>query len=308
MIDPLVYTEKSHTPFLAYKRYLSTICRVKSWYDTEFWKPNTLGYDNLKTVRRLHRNVQKRMMTDDLVECKRRTDLQSKLAKDGKSLWCPLISSISKDLNNNDTSSSSCPYAIIMTGERKLHLNQFDMSMTQIAFYGIFLLYHKKLGASLATDDDLECYVHLWRYLGYLLGIDDRYNSCKGTYAEVKLRTANVIEYLVKPTLRRANGQWEHMARCASKGVGLIIDGLTFERSLMHLCDVLDFEIPATIARVPMLDVVAFKVEKFVASKMERIPSFGRFLNFIVRWKIKQALNLPVERLKMIRDKCQTIY
>ncbi|XP_026684510.1 uncharacterized protein LOC113470337 [Diaphorina citri] len=57
----LIYTQKSHTPYKAFQRYLSTVLRVKSWFDTEFWNPNELGYKNLKIVRAMHLNVSKKL-------------------------------------------------------------------------------------------------------------------------------------------------------------------------------------------------------------------------------------------------------
>lgn len=53
-------------------------------------------------------------------------------------------------------------------------LNQGEMIATQFAFIGLFILYPKFFGAHYATDEELEAFCHVWRGLGYLLGIDDR--------------------------------------------------------------------------------------------------------------------------------------
>lgn len=44
-----------------YKRYLSTILHVNSWYDDDVFNPDTKGYKSIRQVRSMHRRVQQLM-------------------------------------------------------------------------------------------------------------------------------------------------------------------------------------------------------------------------------------------------------
>ena len=53
------------------------------------------------------------------------------------------------------------------------------MSGTQFAFMGLPLLYPEKFGMAGASDGELEGFVHFWRCIGWMLGLDDRFNFCQ---------------------------------------------------------------------------------------------------------------------------------
>jgi hypothetical protein len=51
-------------------------------------------------------------------------------------------------------------------------INQADMIVTSLAFSYVFLAGHRALGFRFSRDE-VRAYLHLWRYVGYLMGIDD---------------------------------------------------------------------------------------------------------------------------------------
>ena len=60
-------------------------------------------------------------------------------------------------------------------------INQEDMAVTLLAFsfnvlHGIELTLNKPLSATDQSD-----YLHLWRYIGWLMGVEDDRNPCAGT-------------------------------------------------------------------------------------------------------------------------------
>ncbi|KAJ8944699.1 hypothetical protein NQ314_009406 [Rhamnusium bicolor] len=53
-------------------------------------------------------------------------------------------------------------------------ISQKDMALTQFGFMGISLVRSKKVGIHEASDEEWEAFLHVWRVIGYLMGIEDR--------------------------------------------------------------------------------------------------------------------------------------
>nr|CAD7413512.1 unnamed protein product [Timema cristinae] len=51
-------------------------------------------------------------------------------------------------------------------------ISQLDMSLTQFGFMGYGLLYPRKLGLA-GNEDDFEGFIHFWRTIGHVLGIEE---------------------------------------------------------------------------------------------------------------------------------------
>lgn len=60
-LEPLLSTGNSKDIPSLYKRYLSTILHVKSWYTDDVFNPETKGYKSIRQVRAMHRRVQQLM-------------------------------------------------------------------------------------------------------------------------------------------------------------------------------------------------------------------------------------------------------
>ena len=86
----------------------------------------------------------------------------------------------------------------------KKYISQYDMALVQSGFVGAVIMYPRHLGID-CTKEELEDYIHLWRAVGYALGIQDRYNLCDSdnyeeTYNIVKqIETQVVIPLLANP-------------------------------------------------------------------------------------------------------------
>jgi len=60
-------------------------------------------------------------------------------------------------------------------------LSQYDLAQVQIAFSGSILDFFKNELNSPVSDEDSDAWIHLWRYIGFRLGIEDAFNACKST-------------------------------------------------------------------------------------------------------------------------------
>lgn len=57
--------------------------------------------------------------------------------------------------------------------EGKGRLSQATLALTQFGFMGFSLLFPEKFGV-IINDDDLEGFIHFWRTIGHLVGVQDR--------------------------------------------------------------------------------------------------------------------------------------
>lgn len=60
-LEPLLVTGNSKDIPSLYKRYLSTILHVNTWYEDDIFNPDTKGYKSIRQVRSMHKRVQQLM-------------------------------------------------------------------------------------------------------------------------------------------------------------------------------------------------------------------------------------------------------
>lgn len=60
-LKALIITGQSHTPYMGFQRYLSTVQRVISWCEGPPWVKGTTAYKNMRYVCRTHQATRKRM-------------------------------------------------------------------------------------------------------------------------------------------------------------------------------------------------------------------------------------------------------
>lgn len=127
------------------------------------WTEGTRAHKDIQAVRKAHRAIRQKLCEYDDHE---KLDAATKISNP----WCPDRKIILEDF-------SSCPYPIVENGCLHLlikptGLNQSDMAATQFAFMGLILLYPDEFGIHI-SDEDMTAFCHLWRGIGYLLGIED---------------------------------------------------------------------------------------------------------------------------------------
>jgi len=84
------------------------------------------------------------------------------------------------------------------SGDAKLEfLSQTDLSYTLIGFVGPILLRPTMFGVS--ENEDMTGFVHRWRVLGYLHGIEDKYNP----FHESTLLSMAMILYKISTNILR---------------------------------------------------------------------------------------------------------
>ncbi|XP_030377630.1 uncharacterized protein LOC115626405 [Scaptodrosophila lebanonensis] len=96
-------------------------------------------------------------------------------------------------------------------------ITQKDLALTQFGFIGFITVGAHRI--QLYDEDFLEATTHMWRVLGYLLGIKDEYNVCGRNWAESKERLEIVMDRVFAPALEQTNSEFDEMTKA-------LIDGL----------------------------------------------------------------------------------
>lgn len=234
-LDTLIYTRKSDTPYRAYRRYYATSVVIKSWLETDILTPGTRGNENMRKVFRMHRKVHEDLSENPIVD----DGVDPRCAIFGQTWTTATLPSIEKDFE----CVSPTPAGRIITAQlehQKTAFNQCYLATTQFGFFGLAVVYPEWFGIHNYSAGDMQDFVHLWRTIGYLMGVKDENNFGRGTLDEVTERLKWLIRALVIPKLGQVTGKWEHMSRCAAEGVRMYMErSLSFESSFCYLCDVL---------------------------------------------------------------------
>ncbi|XP_062127353.1 uncharacterized protein LOC133839708 [Drosophila sulfurigaster albostrigata] len=96
-------------------------------------------------------------------------------------------------------------------------ISQKDLALTQFGFIGFITLGAHRI--QLYDQDFLEATTHVWRVLGYLLGIKDEYNICGGNWEESKKRLDIVMRKVYTPALSNTNEDFYRMTKALINGL-----------------------------------------------------------------------------------------
>ncbi|XP_055319056.1 uncharacterized protein LOC129576927 isoform X2 [Sitodiplosis mosellana] len=97
-------------------------------------------------------------------------------------------------------------------------ISQRDMALTQFGFMGYIVLKPDKLGVQV-SNKDLEAFIHFWRVIGHLIGIQDKYNLCTGSYRTTKIRLEHVLDEIYRPLLEETGNDFIVMAKALIEGL-----------------------------------------------------------------------------------------
>lgn len=290
-LKPLILSQKSNTPYRAFERYLRTIKTFRNWYTSDPWCKGTPANRDIQRVRKLHRAMRQKLCKKDFEEIDQDSKIQNS--------WCPMLGEITKDFTGTCpmAKNQQCPYTMASTRG----LNQGDMSGTQFACMGLVVLYPKQFGIYDANDEDLEAFCHLWRGLGYLLGIEDQYNFCRGSLQDVRQRTEDFNEHWVKPNLRTVTPEWEHMMMCLYEGVGYISHLNSYKVFLLQLCDILKLSMPRLYNSFNLSEKILYELLKFLFSYALRIPGVFSIMNAGLNACLDRATNFEPNKHARLR-------
>ncbi len=171
----------------------------------------------------------------------------------------------------------------------KLHMSQYDMSSVQCGFITAVILYGKRIGIKY-TEADMENFIYFWRCLGYLLGINDKYNICKGSHKETYEFCKDFETKILIPSLQNPPAHFQRMAKAYCDGMNILIGYRlnTVEASVTFMLDVMGNK---TISKsLSCSDNLRFYFSKILIFMLKWCPGFTSLMNnYIVSCSLKRA-------------------
>ena len=180
----LVCTGMSSSPATSFKRYMNTTIHVLKWHYGNVWDPQSSAFKSINSVRKLHACARTFMQGSD-----RSSDRLNSCA----------------EVKNDDRN------------DNYVYLSQYEMGIVQSGFMGSIIMYPEKFGIHCSIDD-LDDYVYFWRWIGYLLGIDDKYNICIDGYERAITICHDIERQILIPSLYNPPLQFYPMADAFVRG------------------------------------------------------------------------------------------
>ncbi|XP_011700427.1 PREDICTED: uncharacterized protein LOC105457454 isoform X2 [Wasmannia auropunctata] len=303
-LKPLIISKSSHTPYLGFKRYMSTIQRIICWYDGEPWIEGTPASKEMKIVRKMHLMIQSKLRELD----DEQIDNKSKIVEP----WCPDRELLLQDF------AAACPHKkkeqssfelVYKSPYKPKGVNNADMAGIQFGFISLVLICPQLIGVHNATDEDIEAFCHMWRCYGYYLGMEDRHNFCRGSLEEIKQRARDIYQYWLLPYLKEITPEWEHMTRCIIESmnyVPLLSFGLMPYKSMMLLAmDALNINMPHLYASMSYAEWILYKSWRFTLGYVLKFSCFRVIFNKIVLKIFVQAMNFSPEEKAKLKEKSE---
>ncbi|KAJ8974966.1 hypothetical protein NQ317_004803, partial [Molorchus minor] len=114
-------------------------------------------------------------------------------------------------------------------------ISQMDMALTQFGFMGFGLVRKRMMGIHDVTDAELKGFVHLWRTVGYILGIEDRFNICRESLKETQEICNLLIEKVFLHHLEQPPREFYSMSRALVGGMWPMNPFLQYDVFLLYL-------------------------------------------------------------------------
>ncbi|XP_066142865.1 uncharacterized protein [Euwallacea fornicatus] len=144
--------------------------------------------------------------------------------KPGSRLWRSITEV--KNLHNS-ASKSGCKVGL-------KRISQKDMALTQFGFMGYQLIRGHFIGMRNITDEDWKGFIHLWRVVGHLLGIEDRFNICRESVRETREICEKLIHKVFIPKMNQMDQESLLMIKLLINGLWVIQPMLNFN-TLMYI-------------------------------------------------------------------------
>lgn len=166
-------------------------------------------------------------------------------------------------------------------------VSQYDMALTQFSFVGLIILHPKHVGLH-CSKEDLECLIHFWRGIGYMLGMEDRYNLCNGNLDETLAVCRDIMEAELKPAVKNATKESSTMSRGIIKAMNSFIIFLSWEAMARFWFE--KMELPCDF-KMGAYEGTGYWLMRFTFGYLLRFKMFHRFFNFLLRIALKTALD-----------------
>ncbi|KAK7074861.1 hypothetical protein SK128_014045 [Halocaridina rubra] len=280
VLRPLIYTDRSDTPMKAMRRYVSTICHIITWFTGDVWNPNDHAHKDILKVRSIHNKSSNILNSSVTYDHLKTLTVQDKGHKEPS---CPFSPAIRHDLQTQTRRGLPLESDDITT----FYISQWDMVLTQYAFLGLILAHPYQMGAWYVKEKELDGLVHFWRGIGWLLGIEDKYNFCNGTLAETRALCNEMEKLVMIPSLSKADWNHEHMSTSLIDGINFMVPLLAFPSMFRFLTDTLGVSVPAFIKNMNREQLFRYWLLRFVFHILFIIPGVIFLFNQLLKLSLQ---------------------
>lgn len=93
------------------------------------------------------------------------------------------------------------------------------------------------------SDEDLEALLHFWRAIGYLLGMDDKYNICIGNMEQIRNICKAIMENQIKKSIEGSHPKEAmEMSRGIVNAIKTYVRMITWEALIKYLFQVIQLQ------------------------------------------------------------------
>ncbi|KAK7022847.1 hypothetical protein SK128_008422 [Halocaridina rubra] len=289
-LKPLMYTGQSDTPQKALKRYFSTFLHILSWYKGDVWNPEDPSHKDIMKIRSVHNKIAALCNSSEENEKVANFSVSDMGHKEPSH---PFYTAIQQDITPHAE-------ANMTPKTTQFHfISQLDMCITQYTFIGLLVAHPEKLGAGGASEEEFAGLIHFWRGIGWLLGIDDKYNFCSGTVAETRALSLEIEHLIAIPFLSKASWNYEHMSRSLMSGMQIIIPNLTYPVMFRYLAHVLDLSIPRFVKRMSLHECFQYWMMRLLFGIITIFPSIGDVLSN----RFRHMINILLDRSEKLEQR-----
>lgn len=98
-------------------------------------------------------------------------------------------------------------------------ISQKDMALTQFGFMGFAIAKREKIGLYNVQDNDLKSFIHLWRVIGHIIGIEEKFNICRDSLDETTAICKSLADNVFKPAVDNKDKEFITMATYLINGM-----------------------------------------------------------------------------------------
>lgn len=97
-------------------------------------------------------------------------------------------------------------------------IHQKDLAITQAGLIVYILVRPEMLGVQVSREH-FEAYVHFWRVIGHMIGIEDRFNVCTDSWETTRPRMEYALNKIFRPALENPSQDYYTMTYAALNGL-----------------------------------------------------------------------------------------
>lgn len=184
-----------------------------------------------------------------------------------------------------------------------VHISQYDMGIVQAGFMAVAVMYPEKFGIK-TTTEELEDYIFFWRGIGYLLGIDDRYNVCgcvsySETYSICKeIEQKVMLHGFLVDTPEMFLPMADAYITGSNIPLGFGFKVHTKESVLLFSMEVIGSECSYT-RNATLRNRIRVFIYKSMCCAIRWLPGFEKLLNYCVRKMCRYSMNLVHKQMRL---------